>query len=332
MRDVNMGWAIRYTHANVASFFFIFVYAHIARGLYYGSYKSPRVAPWSIGVVILVLMIATAFLGYVLPYGQMSLWGIICLTCNAIFSTITLISILCIQTIFISEGFLFINIYLGANSRRQGLLAKRLPADARVGPHNHDILSIFSGTLLGDAHAEQRSSGNGTRISISQESNKAEYLLYLHKLIADLGYCNPNTPVIQSRLGVNGTTRYVIRFHTYTYSSLNSLHSIWYNSNGIKQVPKTIADFLTPLALAIWIMDDGGRVGSGLKLATNSFTFADSLRLVRVLHDLYGLKASVQSAGVRDQYHIYIWSESMPMLRELVRPHMVPSMLYKLGE
>jgi len=75
MRDVNMGWAIRYTHANVASFFFIFVYAHIARGLYYGSYKSPRVAPWSIGVVILVLMIATAFLGYVLPYGQMSLWG-----------------------------------------------------------------------------------------------------------------------------------------------------------------------------------------------------------------------------------------------------------------
>ena len=75
MRDVNLGWAIRYAHANVASFFFIFVYAHIGRGLYYGSYKSPRVLPWSIGVIILVLMIATAFLGYVLPYGQMSLWG-----------------------------------------------------------------------------------------------------------------------------------------------------------------------------------------------------------------------------------------------------------------
>ena len=75
MRDVNSGWAIRYTHANVASFFFIFVYAHIARGLYYGSYKSPRVLLWSIGVIILIVMIATAFLGYVLPYGQMSLWG-----------------------------------------------------------------------------------------------------------------------------------------------------------------------------------------------------------------------------------------------------------------
>lgn len=75
MRDVNNGWAVRYTHANVASFFFIFVYAHIARGLYYGSYKSPRVLVWTIGVIILILMMGTAFLGYVLPYGQMSLWG-----------------------------------------------------------------------------------------------------------------------------------------------------------------------------------------------------------------------------------------------------------------
>ena len=75
MRDVNSGWAVRYTHANVASFFFIFVYAHIARGLYYGSYKSPRILLWAIGVIILILMMATAFLGYVLPYGQMSLWG-----------------------------------------------------------------------------------------------------------------------------------------------------------------------------------------------------------------------------------------------------------------
>lgn len=75
MRDVNNGWILRYIHANVASFFFIFVYMHVGRGLYYGSYKSPRTLAWSIGVIILILMIAIAFLGYVLPYGQMSLWG-----------------------------------------------------------------------------------------------------------------------------------------------------------------------------------------------------------------------------------------------------------------
>jgi hypothetical protein len=75
MRDVNDGWLMRYTHANMASFFFICVYAHISRGLYYASYKSPRIGVWVIGTIIFFLMMATAFLGYVLPYGQMSLWG-----------------------------------------------------------------------------------------------------------------------------------------------------------------------------------------------------------------------------------------------------------------
>lgn len=75
MRDVNYGWLIRYIHANTASFFFIFVYCHIARGIYYGSYLGVRALVWNIGVIIFLLMIITAFLGYVLPYGQMSLWG-----------------------------------------------------------------------------------------------------------------------------------------------------------------------------------------------------------------------------------------------------------------
>jgi ubiquinol-cytochrome c reductase cytochrome b subunit len=75
MRDVDNGYILRYTHANVASFFFIFLYAHIGRGLWYGSYRTPRVLVWSIGVIILVLTIAVGFLGYVLPYGQMSLWA-----------------------------------------------------------------------------------------------------------------------------------------------------------------------------------------------------------------------------------------------------------------
>jgi hypothetical protein len=65
MRDVNYGWLIRYLHSNTASFFFLFVYIHIGKGLYYGSYKEPRVLLWSIGVVIFLLMIITAFLGYI---------------------------------------------------------------------------------------------------------------------------------------------------------------------------------------------------------------------------------------------------------------------------
>jgi len=75
MRDVNNGWLIRYLHSNTASAFFFVVYLHIGKGLYYGSYRAPRTLVWTIGVVIFILMIVTAFLGYVLPYGQMSLWG-----------------------------------------------------------------------------------------------------------------------------------------------------------------------------------------------------------------------------------------------------------------
>jgi ubiquinol-cytochrome c reductase cytochrome b subunit len=75
MRDVNNGWLIRYLHSNTASAFFFLVYLHIGRGFYYGSYRSPRTLVWVIGTIILIAMIGTGFLGYVLPYGQMSLWG-----------------------------------------------------------------------------------------------------------------------------------------------------------------------------------------------------------------------------------------------------------------
>ena len=75
MRDVNNGWLIRYMHANGASMFFIVVYSHIFRGLYYGSYMQPREHLWCSGVIIFLLMMATAFMGYVLPWGQMSFWG-----------------------------------------------------------------------------------------------------------------------------------------------------------------------------------------------------------------------------------------------------------------
>jgi ubiquinol-cytochrome c reductase cytochrome b subunit len=89
MRDVNNGWLIRYAHANGASFFFLVVYIHIGRGLYYGSYMTPREHLWASGVIIFILMMATAFIGYVLPWGQMSFWGATVIT--NLFSAIPLI-------------------------------------------------------------------------------------------------------------------------------------------------------------------------------------------------------------------------------------------------
>ena len=89
MRDVEYGWLMRYMHANGASFFFIAVYIHIFRGLYYGSYKAPREVLWILGVIIFLLMMATAFMGYVLPWGQMSFWGATVIT--NLFSAIPLV-------------------------------------------------------------------------------------------------------------------------------------------------------------------------------------------------------------------------------------------------
>src|SRR3984893_217324 len=75
MRDVNYGWLLRYLHANGASMFFLAVYVHMFRGMYYGSYKEPREVLWVLGVIIYLLMMATGFMGYVLPWGQMSFWA-----------------------------------------------------------------------------------------------------------------------------------------------------------------------------------------------------------------------------------------------------------------
>jgi len=89
MRDVSGGWLLRYMHINFASFFFIAVYIHIFRSLYYGSYKAPREVMWIIGIIIFFLMMATAFLGYTLPWGQMSYWGATVIT--NLFSAIPLV-------------------------------------------------------------------------------------------------------------------------------------------------------------------------------------------------------------------------------------------------
>jgi len=89
MRNVNYGWLIRYVHANGASMFFLAVYIHIFRSLYYGSYKSPREIIWILGMIIYILMMATAFMGYVLPWGQMSFWGATVIT--NLFSAIPLV-------------------------------------------------------------------------------------------------------------------------------------------------------------------------------------------------------------------------------------------------
>ena len=141
--------------------------------------------------------------------------------------------------------------------------------------------------------------------------------------------CNTKIPNITTRLGTKGKLRKVIRFSTWTYTSFNWIHDLWYKDK-IKCVPSCINQYLTPLALAIWIMDDGAKVGNGLKFSTNSFSYNDCLLLIKALNDNFNIKASIQSAGNKNQYVIYIWKESMNDLRDIVSQYIIPEMKYKL--
>ncbi|ONH74466.1 Cytochrome b mRNA maturase bI2 [Saccharomyces cerevisiae] len=131
IRDVHNGYILRYLHANGASFFFMVMFMHMAKGLYYGSYRSPR-----------------------------------------------------------------------------------KDINNNIGPLNIDILSIIYGSILGDGHAEKRKGGKGTRIVFQQEYCNINYLYYLHSLLANLGYCNTNLPLIKTRLGKKGKIRQYLKFNT----------------------------------------------------------------------------------------------------------------------
>jgi LAGLIDADG DNA endonuclease family len=101
--------------------------------------------------------------------------------------------------------------------------------------------------------------------------------------------------------------------------------------NGVKIVPLNINDYLSPLALAIWIQVDGGIASAGLKISTNCFTFQEIEFLCKILNEKFNLLSNPQSAGVPGQYFIYFPKKSMNLLSNLVKPYMVPSMRYKLN-
>lgn len=250
---------------------------------------------------------------YVLPYGQMSLWGFFFKPQMFNFYLISFFIVLISPIAF-------------------GIKPKvsRLKGIYRIGPHNMDVISIIFGSLLGDAHAEKRLKGLGTRISFFQEGSHVEYLLFLHKMLSDLGYCNPKIPAITNRLGAKGKVRKIISFSTWTYTSFNWIHDLWYKDK-IKCVPECIGQYLTPLALAIWIMDDGAKVGKGLKFSTNSFTYNECLIIIKALNDNFNIKASIHSAGSNNKYIIYVLKESMDDLRDIVSPYIISEMKYKIN-
>ena len=213
----------------------------------------------------------------------------------------------------------------------------RIRSIQRIGPHHPYVLSIIYGTLLGDSHAERRSyptlkgiKKGGTRISFQQENSNMEYIMWLWKTLYRYGYCNKRKPKVRIRICKGGRRRFVIRFHTWTYNSFNIIHDSFYLKEK-KRIPYNIDRFLTPLALACWFMDDGCKIHNTVKFATNSFLHSDLEFMQKILINKYGIYTSIHSAGVPDQYVLYIKTNSMSKFKKVVEPFMVESMKYKLG-
>jgi len=305
MRDVNNGWMMRYIHANVASFFFIFVYSHVARGLYYSSYKNPRTLVWSIGVIILILMMA-----------NINFWP----NYEYDFTEIT----------YIFSAMLPIN-----KSRTKAIL--------RIGPHNKEILDIIVCGMLGDFWADTipGKTLNSTRIQLEQSIINSAYIHYLTLYFYNLGYCARPVPVLVTKTNKNTASGFKektfnYRLTLFTFTSLTWIFDSFYTkADGNpkkKRVPFFISEYLTPIGLAHLIMQDGSyQKGQGIFIATNSFTYEDCKFLAMILSNKFNLKTSVIKTGIPDQWRISIWKNSLPRLVELVEPYFIPEMKYKLN-
>ncbi len=184
MRDVPNGWLLRYLHQNGQSLFFIVVYMHLFRGLYYTSYAQPREAVWLIGVIILLLMILTRFIGYVLP------WGFYLAQNNTSFLTQEFIEY-SNQLLFVFEKRLK---HTNTEKYIDCFFSARLQSQKRVGPHRFEVFSLIFGLLIGDQHRQYRN--GSTRICIHYSSKNVQYLYWIHGQLSKFGYCNQNKPSI----------------------------------------------------------------------------------------------------------------------------------------
>jgi len=306
MRDVNNGWLIRYLHSNTASAFFFIVYLHIGRGMYYGSYRAPRTLVWTIGTVIFILMMAIK-----------NTWPNLLLVSR------------------VKDNDKIISPTLPFNK-------SRTRAIHRIGPHNIDALSLIICGMLGDwwGNKIKGQQMDSVRFSIEQGVKNSAYIHDLTIILHELGYCSNVTPklVVKSEASVDKrsdptSTRYNYRLTTYSFTNLLWIYNSFYHEvDGVmtKKIPEWIGEFITPIGLAHWIMQDGSRqMGQGICLATNSFTYEDCVYLSKILSVKYGLKTSVIKAGHINQWKISIWKQSMSDLVLIVKPYIIDEMKYK---
>ena len=191
-----------------------------------------------------------------------------------------------------------------------------------------DIRSIIIGILMGDGYAEKRK--DKTRITVKQGLVNESYLLWLHEIISREGYCSKERPKRRKQISKRGVEKYYLKFNTYSYSSFNEYRDKFYGKFGRKRLPIKIKEYLTPLAVAIWLADDGFVRNNGSAFCTDNFNEEEVIKLKDIFKERYGIEAGVYK-HMGKYNRIYIKRESMGKFRELIGPYLHESKRYKLG-
>lgn len=189
------------------------------------------------------------------------------------------------------------------------------------------LKQILIGNILGDVYMRRFSEKANARIIFRQGSINASYLLHLYNLYQEFV-----TTAVSSITDKNtGKIRYNLSFATLALPCFNELYEAFY-LEGQKIIPNNIADLLSEVSLAYWIMDDGSFTGSGLKLHTNAYSLEELNLLIKALDKNFSIKASVNvSNREKSQFSLYISKNQMSLVKDLVIKHMHPDMLYKLN-
>ena len=224
-------------------------------------------------------------------------------------------------------------LFMVGYSFKRHFYTQRIATEKRIGPHDKEVLSVLVGHLLGDAHGEKRC--NSSRFTIHVSSRNAEYIFWSHKLFVEKGYCSPKKPVVKKQIGKNNKIYYSIRFITFSFSSLNYLYDYFYKvdadsetkSRYKKTIPTNIKNLLTLKSLCIWIMDNGGKSGSGFKISTESFSLQENILLQQALYEKYSIEPSIQHH--KEKYLLYFKKSHQDVLYTLIKPHLLPCMHYK---
>ena len=221
----------------------------------------------------------------------------------------------------------------------------RTRAILRIGPHNIDVLSIIVCGILGDWWADSIKGIilPSVRFNIEQCVKNSAYIHNLSMLMFELGYCSSFIPkLVKKSEGINdkrkdkSVTRYNYRLTLFTFTSLHWIYEGFYhkvNNVTVKKIPIWIGEYITPIGLAHWIMQDGSRQkGQGITLATYSFTEQECILLAKILNNKFNLKTSIIKSGFDNQWKISVKKESMKLLVSIVKEHVVLEMNYKLAD